>query len=306
MPSRWRRFDRTLKRIADEEPTGLLDWLAAVLSLPGPVTLLDARLSKELIDAVWEVDIVWRIEAGGRVFLLHLEFQLKKEDQTRAEMGERIAGYVMRLYEREHLPIISVVIYLQRMKEIPSPPFLIPSGLEGETTIRCDYKVIKLWELSPKTVLDRPYPALWPLAGMMQGMTPESVVEVAEQITEAALAQEQQSEFIGQLVVLAGVQLEEEAVRAALRRHPMIDELWNASSVAQALREEGREEGRAEGRMAEAREMARVALESRFGPLAEDMLAAIGHADEPTLKAAVACKTLEQVRARLGLAGNPQ
>lgn len=31
MPSRWCRFDRTLKRIADEEPTGLLEWLAEVL-----------------------------------------------------------------------------------------------------------------------------------------------------------------------------------------------------------------------------------------------------------------------------------
>ncbi len=35
MPSRWRRFDRTLKRIADEEPKGLLDWLTEVLSPSG-------------------------------------------------------------------------------------------------------------------------------------------------------------------------------------------------------------------------------------------------------------------------------
>jgi len=150
MTSRWRRFDRTLKRIAEEEPSGLLKWLTEVLSIPGPVTLLDANLSKELIDAVWEVDIVWRVEAGGKTFLLHLEFQLKKESQTRAEMGERVAGYVVRLYEREHLPIISVVIYLQRVESLPSPPFLIPSGLGGKATIHCEYGIIKMWELAPK------------------------------------------------------------------------------------------------------------------------------------------------------------
>jgi|GEM_PF-5593537 len=58
-------------------------------------------------------------------------------------MGERVAGYVMRLYEREHLPITSVVIYLQRLGQLPSPPFLIPSKLGGKATIRCEYEVIK-------------------------------------------------------------------------------------------------------------------------------------------------------------------
>lgn len=308
MPSRWRRFDRTLKRIADEEPTGLLEWLAEVLSIPGPVTLIDARLSKELVDAVWEVDVVWRVEAAGKTFLLHLEFQLKKEDQTRPEMGERVAGYIMRLYEREHLPVTSVVIYLQRVGQLPSPPFLIPSGLGNKATMRCEYEVIKMWELPPETVLTRPYPALWPLAGMMQGMTPDAVVGVAQKIAETSLAREQQSEFIGQLVVLAGVQLAEEKIRQALRRHPMIDELWNASSVAQALREEGRKVGKVEGRAEGLRLAARLGLEHRFGALNADLLQALDTADEPTLTGIIiyAEESLEQVRARLGLAGSPQ
>lgn len=76
----------------------------------------------------------------------------------------------------------------------------------------------------------------------------------------------------------------------------MVNELWQHSSVAQGLKEEGREEERAE-----AREIARIALESRFGMLGDDVLAAIQRADEPTLKAVVACKTLEDVQTRLGL-----
>ena len=76
-----------------------------------------------------------------------------------------------------------------------------------------------------------------------------------------------------------------------------MNDLWQKSSVAQALKEEGRVEGRVEA----AREMAQIALADRFGALDKNVLAAIHQADEPTLKAVVACKTLEQVRARLGL-----
>jgi hypothetical protein len=77
----------------------------------------------------------------------------------------------------------------------------------------------------------------------------------------------------------------------------MVNELWQKSSVAQALKEEGRVEGRVE----EAREMAQIALEDRFGTLSDDVLAALKRADEATLKTLIIVKSLEDVRARLGL-----
>jgi hypothetical protein len=40
-----------------------------------------------------------------------------------------------------------------------------------------------MWELAPETVLARPYPARWPLAGMMQGMTAEGVESRADEPT---------------------------------------------------------------------------------------------------------------------------
>lgn len=85
-------------------------------------------------------------DADGRRWLLHVEFQLKIEE-SRVEMGERMAGYVLRLYERDHLPITSIVLYLQHSGQIPDPPFVIPSGVGSQATLQCQYHVVKLWEL---------------------------------------------------------------------------------------------------------------------------------------------------------------
>lgn len=79
----------------------------------------------------------------------------------------------------------------------------------------------------------------------------------------------------------------------------MIDELWKESSAAQVLLAEGE----AKGRTGEARRMAQVVLERRFGALAPDLLEALNHAQEATLEELVVESSLplEQVRVRLGL-----
>lgn len=112
------------------------------------------------------------------------------------------------------------------------------------------------------------------------------------------------AELVGYLGLLAGIQLERAEVRKALRRHPMVNELWQHSSIAQDLKEEGRVEGRLE----EARDLARLALEGRFGTLSPDLLTALQAADEATAREVIQSVTrisLEQVRTRLGLPATP-
>jgi hypothetical protein len=103
------------------------------------------------------------------------------------------------------------------------------------------------------------------------------------------------SELIGLLVTLAGLRLAPTAVVTALRRHPMIEDLLRESGMVELWRQEGEREM--------AQQMARVALEGKFGPLSAELLAALEQADTATLQAVVAhltTDTLEQVRARLG------
>jgi hypothetical protein len=79
----------------------------------------------------------------------------------------------------------------------------------------------------------------------------------------------------------------------ALERDYMIEEIWEESSYGEAVQEHTRKKT--------ARRMAQVALEKRFGPLSDDVLAAIQAADEATLEDVVGSLSLEEARRYLGL-----
>jgi predicted transposase YdaD len=274
--------------MAEEAPQGFFAWLMETLGRQGFV-LQETNVSKELAPQARHIDLVWRIlTPRGAEALLHIELQLDPD----GTMGQRILEYGMRLYERDHFPVVSVDIWLKRVANPPAPPFIV--YLDDEEWFRYPYSVIRLWEVPQERILEQPYPVLWPLAGMMAGASAESVTAVGQQIAESEKVQTTlKEELIGYLGLLAGVQLSNEEVREALRRHPMVNDLWQHSSVAQALKEEGRIE--------EAREMAQIALEDHFGALSADVLAALKSADEATLKKLIIVKSLEDARARLGL-----
>jgi hypothetical protein len=290
-----KKYDHTLKWIAEQEPGGFFEWLMEVLGREG-FSLKESQISKELAPAPRQVDLVWRIlTPRGVEALLHIELQLEPDE----EMGQRMLEYGMRLYERDHLPILSVVIFLQRTSTLSTPPFVI--DLDGEELFRYRYFAIRLWEVPQERILGKPYPVLWPLVGLMAGATPDTVVAVGQQIAELQeMKTPLKEELVGYLGLLAGIQLGNAEVRAALRRHPMVNELWQHSSVAQALKEEGRLEA--------ARRIARRALERRFRSLPEEIVAALGRADEATLEelAVEADLSLEQVQVRLGLVSGEQ
>jgi predicted transposase YdaD len=293
---RGKKYDHTLKWIAEEEAQGFFEWLMEALGRKDFV-LKESNLSKELAPAPRQVDLVWRIlTPQGADALLHIELQLEPDEW----MGRRMLEYGMRLYERDHLPVVSIVIWLKRAAHLPTPPFII--YLDDEELFRYPYSVIRLWETPQELILAKPYPVLWPLAGLMAGTSADSIGAVGQQIAENQNIQTPlKEELIGYLGLLAGVQLDNAEVRAALRRHPMVEDLWQHSSVAQALKEEGREEGRIEGQVAGERRIVRKSLESRFGALDEQLLAALEKADEPMLELLITVKSLEDAKRHLGL-----
>lgn len=250
-----------------------------------------------------EADLVWEVtNDGGERGLLHIELQTIADP----EMGERVADYAIRLWRKYHLPVRSVVVYLRPSPSIVSPPFVIE--FMGQESLRYSYDAVRLWEIPYERAVSPDRYALWPLAGLLRGMTADTTTTIATRLAEAPLPAHERDELIGLLVALAGAHLGERQLIERLRRNPMLEELLRDSSVSKFFIAEGEAKGKVEGKaegMAEAtRDLARIALESRFAPLDEDVTAAVAGADVETLREIVGritTITLAEVRARLGI-----
>lgn len=296
-------YDDALKLTAMSDPAGFLEALKHLLHVPADMlTLVGIPVSGELQAERRYADLVWRVTSkSGKARLLHVEFQLLPEE--RVKMEDRLLEYAVRLYLRDHLPVESVVIYLKPTLRIPQPP-LVWEGEETEELLRFAFRVVRLWQEPHELVLSLPSPVLWPLAGAMAGITEQTLASAAERLVESDVDEQQKQTLLDRLGLLAGLQLEAAQVDAAFGRHPMVRDLWKASSVTREAHEEGREEGRLE----EARHMTQLALEQRFrSELGQDMVEALGQAQLATLEGLIKdliqanALTLEEARTRLGL-----
>lgn len=86
----------------------------------------------------------------------------------------------------------------------------------------------------------------------------------------------------------------------------MSTEILQEFPLFRSMMAEAEARGEAKGKAEGLREAALLALEDRFGPLSAEAQAALGQADEATLKAIlahIATDSLEALRARLGLSG---
>lgn len=285
------RYDQLLKWMLTQAHDDFLALVAPDLTWRG-------ERSPEVPAVPRYADLVWEVERPGsgprsRLGLLHIELQLKVE----AEIGERLAEYAIRLWRRDHLPVRSLVVYLRKSASVPTSPFEIPgygSDQQQQVALAYHYGIVRLWEIPQQRILQLPNYGLWPLASLMAGASVEATVSIAERLAVVPAPQHERSELIGLLAGLAGVNIPRDALLAAFRSNPMIDDLLKESSIAEEFIEEGE------------RRMALIAIEGRFGPLSDDLRAAIYAADEATLRqivAQIATLTLDELRVRLGLSG---
>jgi predicted transposase YdaD len=261
------------------------------LALIAPDLTWRGERSPELPAVARQADLVWEVASpAGVPGILHIELQTHPDD----EMGERLAEYAIRLWRRDHLPVRSAVVFLRPTPLTPGSPYVIQ--WDGRELLRYDFDVVRLWDIPQEQVLSLPQHELWPLAGLAADVTVDSTIAAAERIAQAALPLAERSELLGALALLAGLRVPRGAVLTALRRSLMLQDIIRESTFAQDLIEEGKVEGQ--------RQMARLALQGRYGPLADELVAAVNAADDATLRALVehlTTDTMSDVRARLGL-----
>lgn len=125
-------------------------------------------------------DLVWEVALAGVRGLRHVELQVKVE----ADIGERVAEYALRLWRRDHLPVVSVVIFLRPVGHVPEPRFVLPSL--GHDRLVDTFTIVRLWEVPQERVLESPEYLLWPLAALLAWTSVETTIAVGERIAATA------------------------------------------------------------------------------------------------------------------------
>jgi len=281
-------YDHALKRIFASDPEGIL-----LVFAPGATWLDD--LQTELPGVNRQADLVWKVEQPkGGPGAVHFELQSTGDE----EMDERVVDYAWRIRQRYHLPVRSIVIYLRPDGKIPDPVY--HWEWDGEPRFRYAFEVIRLWEWQPEQVLELPYPNLWPLAGFMANVNVDKTAEIVDQIEAAPIPEAQRTELVGDLALFAGMRLPWDAIYEAIRRRPVLKDLWEQSSLGKALEVIAEERARLDT----LHDAIRVVLNTRFGMLPDDLVGAIDNADEAASRiilARIGADTLEQIRALLNL-----
>lgn len=255
-----RPYDQLFKGLAEDDPRGLLHLFG---SLP-----LDAEAEIEVIDRelglpVLSVDHVYRIRAGGKEWLVHYEAQTRYQP----DVPERLAWYAVALGLKFKLPIESALILLvdrYAPRRIPAVRRMRLGSLE----IAMRYRVLKLWEMDPSTVLAAGRPQLLPWVTLMRHSAAQ-LKRAARQIASAG------DRTLGaQFVILGGLRYDRDSLVALLERTGTMitTEMIEESSIYQWILkkgleqglERGMERGMERGRLEEARRSLRRFLSVRF------------------------------------------
>ncbi len=295
-------IDQSFKRLFLLRVDALLQWLLGDVRDVQPL-LPDLATERQLVP-----DTLYRAIYEGEPCLVNVEIQSEADP----EMPRRLYLYAARASGQYKLPVISIVIYVfNRGTVAPSPyEMRIGSWLSGQW----HFHSIELYRLPPAQILNAGLVGILPLVPLTQNASLEDAEEAMQRLTLEEPADEAKS--LGALLaILLGHVRNNKALALELYRrffmanldnfvrdNPVLHDVW--VEMTEKGKAEGRIEGKAEGKTEGKREAIQQVLEGRFGPLSEDMLAALQAADLPLLNhiaAYAGTDTLEQVRMRLGL-----
>ncbi|HKD74986.1 MAG TPA: hypothetical protein VKB76_05800, partial [Ktedonobacterales bacterium] len=108
--------------------------------LPGAQYLQSLSVGLPISDPL-RADALLHYQRGEEQAILHLEVQTASDK----EMPERLCLYNQLIWRREHLPVHSLVLYLEKTST-PTSPWQL-QGPDG-TILTFHYRVFKLWEES--------------------------------------------------------------------------------------------------------------------------------------------------------------
>jgi predicted transposase/invertase (TIGR01784 family) len=213
-------FDNICKFLVENFPGNFATWL-----LGEEITL--TKLSpKELSLEPIRTDALILLQSDE--LILHIEFQTEPDKK----IPFRMAGYRLRAYRRfPDKRMRQVVVYL---RQTDSELVYQTSFTLEETSHR--FQVIRLWEQPTEEFLETP--GLLPFAVLSNTPNQTSTLQAVAAEIENISDKNVQNNVTASTAILAGLVLEEEAIKRLLRR-----DIMRESVIYQSIKQEGREEG---------------------------------------------------------------
>ncbi len=279
-PTPAQSYDKLFKVLLDRYPNAIVEWL-----LGKPVQSVSALESSYPLVQRRSTDKVYEVHPeGAQGIALHIEVQLDRRPNTPLRMAE-YSGVLIRAFadaiERGLLPA-SVVIYLDPAVYVEDTGrFHVLGALSYQFLV--DYKVVKLWEISPEPILAAGSPGLLPLVPLMSGNPRELMVRSVDKIRrvpEAELEGLDRGFLLETMAILARRVLMQTEIEKLLNSDPEFVKLdacyWIGKKDGHGEGKvegivEGKIEGKVEGKALAYQSSIRKILESRFGLLPAEL-----------------------------------
>ncbi len=188
-------------------------------------------------------DGVLLVEDAGEQFLLHVEFMTR----VASNMGERIFGYVPRVYQRYGTPVRSVVLYLMQPSSRAAIETEFRMIVQRREIAVIRYDVVCLWEVEPDRAHLAEHPALLALAPLMKGVEVTELEDLAQLATRAAWDERTKIDVVALLALFGGQRFGQDVVSSMTRRLGMLKDIIQESPLYELAREYGEMRGEARG-----------------------------------------------------------
>ena len=237
------KFDAANKHLLETYPA---DWIALAGLPPGSaVHVVDGDLSAVSASA----DKLIRVDAT-QPYIAHFEPQAGPE----ADLDQRILVYTVMAWRRLKLPVLSVVLLLRPAALTPEVTGRISVNWSPEHELKFGYKMVRVWELPVKLVLEGGVGTL-PLAPIaaVKKMELPAVIDAMKRRLDHEVPPEEARDVWTATGILMGLRYSREAVSVLLKGVANMEESTTYQEIIEKGMERGLARGLETGRLAEGR-----------------------------------------------------
>ena len=287
-------YDITLKFLADKFPEHFVNLIFD--GFEGEVRPLDKELPANKRESDYLVKV--KDKCAGcedSKFILHIEFQSSHD----ADMPRRMMSYYARIVDKYRLSVYPVVVYMNQGNSGLDITDTYVNSMYDEVIMRFKYRVLKVWEMDPKKIIDKHLYGLFPIIPLTKHETTddkECLTTCFDLVRNADIEDDVLKADISVCTgILAGLKYPKELVKSLMKV-----EIMQESVIYQDILSEGMKKGKKEGM----EDSIISVLSTRFGNVSANLADMIHHIKNRSrlnklLKLAVTSRTLSEFEKKM-------